>query len=134
MLAILGLVVAVMMPPRSGAQQALELRAAARSVADGLARARDRAVTTGQPSVLAIDVDRRRFEASGDRNPTALPETARITLKTVTGAVADAGTGAIRFFPDGGSTGGGVVLADGNWSWRIGVDWLTGRVEVQDDR
>jgi general secretion pathway protein H len=36
----------------------------------------------------------------------------------------------IRFNPDGSSTGGRIVLADGHRSIDIGVDWLTGRVSI----
>jgi general secretion pathway protein H len=36
----------------------------------------------------------------------------------------------VRFFPDGTSTGGKIVLSRENHFARIGVDWLTGRVGV----
>src|SRR6266851_4843445 len=37
---------------------------------------------------------------------------------------------AIRFFPDGSSTGGGVALSLGGERYDILVDWLTGGVSV----
>ena len=36
----------------------------------------------------------------------------------------------IRFFPDGSSTGATISLAYANRDYFIGVDWLTGRVEL----
>jgi len=36
--------------------------------------------------------------------------------------------GAVRFFPDGNSTGGRIVLAQGDRGYQVGVQWLTGRV------
>ena len=40
--------------------------------------------------------------------------------------------GAIRFYPDGGSTGGRVTLAAGERKFEVDVDWLTGRVAILD--
>jgi general secretion pathway protein H len=42
----------------------------------------------------------------------------------------DYGTAAIRFFPDGSSSGGTISLSGANRDYFIGVDWLTGRVEL----
>ncbi len=53
-------------------------------------------------------------------------------LRTVRGDVVDAGVGGISFFPDGGSTGGGIAISQNGQGYRIKVSWLTGRVEVDD--
>ena len=41
-------------------------------------------------------------------------------------------TGAIRFFPDGGSDGGRVTIAAGERKYEVDIDWLTGRVAILD--
>ena len=41
-------------------------------------------------------------------------------------------TGAIRFFPDGGSNGGRITVAAGVRKYEVDVDWLTGRVAILD--
>jgi general secretion pathway protein H len=46
--------------------------------------------------------------------------------------VADA-AGAIRFYPDGGSSGGGVVVRDGGRRFIVLVDWLSGNISVVRD-
>ena len=38
----------------------------------------------------------------------------------------------MRFFADGGSNGGRVTLAAGERKFDIDIDWLTGRVAIQD--
>ncbi|MCF5209466.1 general secretion pathway protein GspH, partial [Pseudomonas syringae] len=38
---------------------------------------------------------------------------------------------AVEFYPDGGSSGGNVVVADGDRRWRIDIGWLTGSVQVR---
>jgi general secretion pathway protein H len=42
----------------------------------------------------------------------------------------DGHTGRIRFFPDGSSTGGHIVLQRGARRWQVNVAWLTGAVSV----
>ena len=134
-LAIMGLMLAAVLPGRFGGE-GLELRAAARAMADGLQRARSLAVVSGEETVFAVDVANRQFQGPGDARPAVLPPRVRLALRTVRGAVAGPDVGGIRFFPDGGSTGGGIVLGesgeDGH-QYRISVSWLTGRVEVSDD-
>lgn len=39
-------------------------------------------------------------------------------------------SGAIRFFPDGISTGGRIILEHDGSGWQIGAQWLTGRIET----
>ena len=131
-LVIMGLVLAVALPGRLSGSDAVELRSAARSIADGLERSRSRALLSGTETVFAVDVERRRFQVPGDPEPVALPAQASLALRTVRGDVADADSGGIRFFPDGGSTGGGVAISQHGQGYRITVSWLTGRVEVSD--
>ncbi|WP_246155916.1 GspH/FimT family pseudopilin [Thiohalocapsa marina] len=38
--------------------------------------------------------------------------------------------GGIRFFPDGTSTGGRVILKRGDSGYQVGVNWLTGRILI----
>jgi general secretion pathway protein H len=40
--------------------------------------------------------------------------------------------GAIRFYPDGSSTGGRITVASGERKYLVDVDWLTGRVSIGD--
>lgn len=130
----MGLLLAVAIPGHLGGE-GLELRAAARAIADGLQRTRSLAVVSGAETVFAVDVVNRSFQWPGDASPSVLPPYVRVSLRTVRGAVAGVEIGGIRFFPDGGSTGGGVLLGSGGLggqSYSITVSWLTGRVEVSD--
>lgn len=36
---------------------------------------------------------------------------------------------AVDFYPDGSSTGGNLLLANGSRRWRIDIGWLTGSVQ-----
>lgn len=114
--------------PAITAGSATELRVAARTVAAGLRQTRDRAITTHRATVMEVDVERRRITL-GERFRT-LPPQARIGLFTARSERIDHTRGAIRFFPDGSSTGGRVLLATNRHSLLIDVDWLTGRVSI----
>ena len=65
-------------------------------------------------------------------SPRNLPQQAEIGVYTAQGEVVDASTAAIRFYPDGSSTGGRVSLAMGERKFLVDVDWLTGQVEILD--
>lgn len=69
---------------------------------------------------------------SGDDKPRILPHQAEIGVYTAQGEVVDANNAAIRFYPDGSSTGGRVTLAMGERKYLIDVDWLTGQTEILD--
>ncbi len=109
-----------------------ELKAAARKVAAGLRKVHAQAITKKQEAALTMDVDARRFELTGDKQVYQLPEKIDVTLYTAQSEITQDKNGAIRFFPDGSSTGGRVTLAAGERKYLIDVDWLTGRVGIID--
>ena len=76
-----------------------------------------------------IDTDRGRYRPSGG-TAVSLPPSVRLTLFTTTQEQLSPGIGAIRFYADGSSTGGGVRLAQGDRRYDVLVDWLTGRISI----
>ena len=56
----------------------------------------------------------------------------RDRLYTAQSEIVDDKHGAIRFYPDGSSTGGRVTLASGERKFLVDVDWLTGRVTIKE--
>jgi len=128
----MGLMMAIVVPGRLFGNDATELRAAARGIVNGLQRARSFAVISGTETVFTVDVRKHRFKVPGEAAPVSLPPHANMILRTVRGDVVDAGVGGISFFPDGGSTGGGIAISQNGQGYRIKVSWLTGRVEVDD--
>jgi len=129
-LAIMGLIAALVLPTFGSGVSTSELRASARQIAAGLRAARSEAVSQRRETFLLIDLAGRRFKV--DRNPKeyALPPRIEMKLFTAQRDIVDANTGSIRFFPDGGSNGGRVTLAAGQRKFDIDVDWLTGRVAI----
>ena len=131
-LAILALVLALVPPMLGGSRARAELQASARAVAAGLRDTRALAMTHGRAEVFALDVAAGSYRAAGEKSAHALPAGVRSALLTTSGGrIGDAVAG-IRFFPDGSSTGGRVTLLRDGRKIEIAVDWLTGRIALQE--
>lgn len=115
----------------SAALPGVELKAAARRTMSSLRLARETAIRTGKDAALVVNVEERTLALAGFRT-IRLPQRLRLKLEAASGEMLDDRRGAIRFFPDGSSTGGVIVLArsDGASGYRIGTNWLTGRVRM----
>jgi general secretion pathway protein H len=127
---IMVLAYAMTAPMISAGVSGAELKAAARQIAAGLRKARSEAVARKNEVTLTVDVERRQFELSGDKRIYRLPEKTEVSLFTAQSELKDAKTGAIRFYPDGSSTGGRVTLSRGERKYLVDVDWMTGRVKI----
>lgn len=128
-LAIMGLALAMVAARGPLGLQTLSARAAANELASGFRQARARAIADNRPVAVSIDLAGHRWRIGTDR-PTGLPANMEIAVVTVAGQTVGGTAAAIRFLPDGSSTGGRVELKDGPRRMRIGIDWLNGRVSV----
>ena len=115
-------------PMRGGSTA--DLKAAARTLASGLRQAQTTAMVTRQDATLTLDLEARQFLIPGDRAPRQLPEGIDLKLFTAQSEVTSERQGAIRFYPDGSSTGGRITVSSGERKYLVDVDWLTGRVSI----
>ena len=122
------LLLAVPMRGASGA----DLKSAARTLASGLRQAQTTAMSTRRDAVLTVDVEAREFLMPGEEQPRKLPDGLDLKLYTAQSEVSNARKGAIRFYPDGSSTGGRITVSAGERKYLVDVDWLTGRVSIGD--
>ena len=117
-------------PLVSSGVSSTELKASARQLAAGLRKARSDAVTHRRETALVVDVEARRFQLSGDPRLYRLPKDVEVKLFTAQSELVNSNTGAIRFFPDGGSTGGRITVAAKQRQFAVDVNWLTGQVAI----
>jgi general secretion pathway protein H len=117
--------------PMRGASVA-DLKAASRALASGLRQAQTTAMATRRDALLTLDLDTREFVVGGDEVVRKLPEGIELKLYTAQAEVASERRGAIRFYPDGSSTGGRITVAAGERKYLVDVDWLTGKVSIED--
>ncbi len=132
-LAILGFALVLVAGYRAPWSRGYEVETTAAELAAQLRLARSEAIVSNHPAALEIDLPGHRYRL-GSGTPRHLPAALSITLLTVAGERLSAHDGRIRFNPDGSSTGGRIVLAEGARRVAVGVDWLTGRVSVADVR
>jgi general secretion pathway protein H len=102
---------------------ATRVAVAARAIAATLQLARTQAMASNAETVVRIDVERRQFGVAGSMH--ALPRGMTVAM-TVAETERIADSGGMRFYPDGQSSGGEIVLMLEGRASRIAVNWLTG--------
>ena len=107
---------------RQGLQVAKERWVVAQMV-EALRATRASAIVSGQAARTQFDLQGRSFQAPG-RASQRWPAQVQVTLHS-----AEQAGPAVVFYPDGSSTGGNLLLANGSRRWRIDIGWLTGSVQ-----
>ena len=131
-LVLVGIIYTLMLAvPMRGASVS-DLKAAARTLASGLRQAQTTAMVTRRDAVLSLDLDAREYVMPGDTEARKLPDGIDLKLYTAQSEVTSERKGAIRFYPDGSSTGGRITVSAGERKYLVDVDWLTGRVSIGD--
>jgi general secretion pathway protein H len=105
-----------------GLQQAADRQLLGQMV-QALRTTRSAAIISGQPRETLFDLGHRTFQAPG-RPPQQWPAEIGVELNTAAGLDA-----AFAFYPDGSSSGGNLVVFQGERRWRIDIGWLTGSVK-----
>jgi general secretion pathway protein H len=115
-LVILGLMLGLVIARGPMHSTRLDTQAAAVDLTSALRLARGRAIAENRSVAVAVGPNFYRIDGSA---PHRVP--ADVTL---------AGNAAIRFAPDGSSSGGVIAVQANGMHTTIAVDWLTGRVVV----
>jgi len=123
---IMGLVATSLSSSISGAQA----RAATRKVVASLRYTRAKAIIDKKEKVFLVNTETRSYTAPG-RKPVDLPEGVDVTITTARSELTSEEVAGIRFFPDGGSTGGHIELTVNEREYRINVAWLTGEASLE---
>jgi general secretion pathway protein H len=127
-LAILALVMTLIPPFLAGGQARAELTTATREIAAALRETRSLAIREGRSAAFVVDGRTGTYRAAGGTPARQVPAGLSVALLTAGNERSDAG--AIRFFGDGSSTGGGVSVMQGERRSDVLVDWLSGRVSL----
>jgi len=126
------IIYAVILSGPLGKASAADLKSAARSIASGLRTAQSTAMATRHDATLTVDMESREYVTSGERDPRKLPSNIDLKLFTAQTEVENGHRGSIRFYPDGSSTGGRITVSSGERKYLVDVDWLTGRVAINE--
>jgi len=123
---VLGMVATSMSSSVSGA----EARSAARKLVASLRYTRARAIIDKSEQVFEVNTENRSYQAPG-REQVKLPEGVDVTITTARSEITSEEVAGIRFFPDGGSTGGHIELTVNEREYRVNVAWLTGETTLE---
>ncbi len=129
-LVIAALIMALVGTSISRSVSGAEMRNAARKLASSLRYTRTHAILVKSEQVFLVDTENRMYTAP-KRDPVELPEGMNVQLTTARSELTSENVGGIRFFPDGGSTGGHVLLEANGRIYRVNVAWLTGEASIQ---
>jgi general secretion pathway protein H len=129
-LVIVSLMLALVGTSISRSISGAEMRTAAGKVAAGLRYTRTQAILKKSEQVFIVDTEALTYQAAG-REPKPLPEGMLVELNTARSELTSETAGGIRFYPDGGSTGGNVRLEANGRIYRVNVAWLTGEASIE---
>jgi general secretion pathway protein H len=127
-LAVLALLIAVIGVYLRGHGKPFALRRAALDLASCLRLARAHAIAEHRERVVEIDLDRRSY-ACPERTG-LFPRESRLLFRTAASEYVRDKKAFLRFFADGGATGGHVFMEDHGQIWAVRVNWLSGSIEA----
>ncbi len=129
-LVIAGALVALVPPMLQRALPSVQLRGASQELASALRFVRSWSIAQGREGRLILDLQNKHYTITPRNKTYHLPDDAQVSLQAAADERIDDHRSAIRFYPDGSSSGGRVSLKAGDNEHRIDVDWLTGRVSL----
>jgi len=127
--AIVALLMALAVPILRRPPDHLRLEAAARVLASALRLSRAHAIARNADVVFTLDAERKLF-ASSAVLPTHIDPEIGIDMVFAAPERRGRSAGALRFFPDGTSSGADIFLTLGARRARIQVNWLTGEARL----
>ncbi|MEW8561514.1 MAG: GspH/FimT family pseudopilin [Candidatus Thiodiazotropha sp.] len=131
-LLLLGLLAGLIPPLFERAFPSLKLKAAVRDLAQEIRYVQQTAILTGLPSKVEFDLANNAYKSdhvnSGEVRH--LPQGLQFTRDESSTSINDNPILVFKFFPDGSSSGGLLILDNGGRRFAITVDWLTSRVQV----
>ncbi len=129
---IIALVMGLVATSISGSISGAQARAASRKMVANLRYTRARAVIDKAEQVFLLNTNERSYQAPG-RKQVTLPEGVDVTVTTARSEITAEDIAGIRFFPDGGSTGGHIELIVHDREYRVDIAWLTGEAVLEQD-
>jgi general secretion pathway protein H len=128
-LVILALTVSIAGQAGSRSMETTRFRAFLIKTASLMSAGRAAAMRDMKETVFVIDAKRRLLGYPGGE-VVAIPENLSFTATAAQAESRDGGAVGIRFYPSGGSSGGGLVFVFRELAYEIRVNWLTGNVSV----
>lgn len=131
-MAIVGIMVASVATNIGSGNSSTVLKGGAREVASALRYARGHAMTHRIESTFSFNLEDNSYRLTDKTKQYKLSKDIEVSLDVAQSQSQDKKRGAIRFFPDGSSTGGRVTLEIEENKRQLDVNWLTGQVDISE--
>lgn len=129
-LGILILLLTIVPPYFPNAIDNSKLKAASRTLFNELKTIRHNAISEQKEKRLIIDIENKQYIINKKQKKLDIPKDTELKVVTAKTELEEDNKGAIRFYPDGSSTGGQITLSRKEHVYTIDVNWLTGKVSV----
>ena len=129
---IIGVLAALSPPIFSSGVTSAQHRAVARAIAQELRFARSEAIAGRKDVAVEFNLADRTYQLPGGKRRGKWPEGVSLELTTTVAETVDEKHASVRFYADGGSTGGRVTLKFKEREFRIDIGWLTGRIAIEE--
>ncbi len=130
---IIGIMITVVASNAGSGNQPTVLKSASREIASAIRYARGVAMTNRKESIFQFDLEENTYQMTDKNKIFKLSKDIEVTLDVAQSQIQDDGSaGAIRFFPDGSSTGGRITLEIADMKRQLDINWLTGQVEISE--
>jgi general secretion pathway protein H len=129
-LLIAAALVALVPPAINRVLPGVKLKGASQEMASAIRFLRGWSVAQGKQGLFTLDLEKKQFTITPREKVYELPQKAELKMTAASDEGQGEQQGGIRFFPDGSSTGGRIILSGAGKEHRIDVDWLTGRVSL----
>ena len=122
----------LLVPPLfSGSVARVSLGSQAEKMQVSLRRARSQAIASARAVPWILDVNEHVYQIGTEGKTYELDDNIEIAFTTARSEIQEDGKAAIRFYPDGGATGGEIKLQREQLTKTISIDWLTGRIHAE---
>ncbi len=129
-LAIVGLIAAIVLPTIPRATSGTRLEAYALEAASLLKADRNAARRTGQPMATQISAATRQIRSGATGRTVKFPSDVTLDAMLATNCANRARGATIDFYPSGMSCGGVIALAGPSTKYEVRVNWLTGGIDI----
>jgi general secretion pathway protein H len=130
-LGLLALIATLSFPANISGKSRSDLNSKAKTIVTMLKAARLAAISKNTETSLGVDILNHSIVATGIDEQLRLGNDISLSMLTARREVQPTG-GSVRFFPDGTSTGGSLVLKKDRRAISLEIQWLTGKISRED--
>lgn len=130
-MAMATLLLSLIPPAFDGLIKSKSLAQQVSQIASELRLMRQKAVSEQQVQLVNFDLNNHLLKDQHSRVLHRLNPSNRLQVNAAASTVNDEGALAIRFYPDGSSSGGEIWLEDERQSFQVSVNWITGQISYK---